>query len=53
MKIKLPEIACGEMILENILYVSVLEWEVSQVGCKIYGTKDLEVNQSRNSLVGL
>ena len=33
--------------------ISVLEWEVSQVGCKIYGTKELEARESRNSLVGL
>ena len=52
-EVKLPEIASGEIILENILSISVLEWEVSRVGCKIYGTKELEARESRNSLVGL
>ena len=52
-EVKLPETACGEITLENILSISVLEWEVSQVGCKIYGTKELEARQSRNSLVRL
>ena len=51
-EVKLPEIASGEIILENILSISVLEWEVSRVGCKIYGTKELEARESRNSLVG-
>ena len=51
-EVKLPEIASGEIILENILSISVLEWEVSRVDCKIYGTKELEARESRNS-VGL
>ena len=52
-EVKLPEIASEEIILENILSISVLEWEVSRVGCKICGTKELEARESRNSLVGL
>ena len=40
-------------MLENILSVSVLEWEVSRVGCIIYGMKELEARESRNSLIGL
>ena len=43
-------------MLENILSISVLsvlEWEVSRGGCKIYVTKELEARESRNSLVGL
>ena len=52
-EVKLPETAFGEITLENILSISVLEWEVSQVGCKIFGTKELEARQSRNSLVRL
>ena len=53
MEVKLPEIASGEIVLEDILSVSVLKWEVNQVGCKIYGTKELEARESRNSLVEL
>ena len=50
---KLSEIASDEIILENILSISILEWEFSRVGCKIYGTKELAARESRNSLVGL
>ena len=53
MEVKLPVIAYVEIILENILSISVLEWEVSRAGCKIYGTKELEARESINSLVGL
>ena len=42
MKTKLPEIGSGVVILDNILSMSVLEWEVSRSGCKIYGTKELD-----------
>ena len=31
--------------------MSVLEWEVNRVGCKIYGKKELQARESRNSLV--
>ena len=44
-EVKLPEIAS--------LSINVLEWEVSWVGWEIYGTKELEARESRNSLVGL
>ena len=40
-EVKLPEISSGEIISENISSLSDLEWEVSQVGCKIYGVKEL------------
>ena len=33
--VKLSKIASEEIMLENILSMSVLEWEVSRVGCKI------------------
>ena len=52
-EVKLPVIAYVEIILENILSISVLEWEVSRAGCKIYGTKELEARESINLLVGL
>ena len=50
---QVTKIASGEIILENILSISALEWEVSRVGCKIYGIKESEARESRNSLVGL
>ena len=53
MQINLSKIASGDIILENILSVSVLEWEVSRVGCKMYGTKEFEARETRNLLVGL
>ena len=45
-KVKLTEIASREIILGNILPISVSESEVSQVGCKIFGTKELETTKS-------
>ena len=39
-EVKLPEIVSGEIRLENLLSMSVLEWEVSRFGCKIYGKKN-------------
>ena len=39
-----------DYIRENILPMSVLEWEVNRVGCKIYGKKELQARESRNSL---
>ena len=53
MEVKLPEFASGENVLDNILSISVLEGQVSRVGCKIYRKKELEARGSRNSLVGL
>ena len=52
-EVRLPEIASGEIIFEKILSIIVLMCEVSRAGCKIYGTKELEPQKSRNSIVGL
>ena len=43
-EVKLPEIASEEIIFENMLSISVLETGVNRVGCKIYGTKELEAS---------
>ena len=51
--VKLPEIGSGKIILKNILSISVLEWLLSRVGCKICGMKEFDVRASRNSLAGL
>ena len=40
-----------ESILEKKLSMKVFEWLVSLVGCKIYGTMELEAKESRKSLV--
>ena len=53
MGVKLPQIASGEITLRNKLSMSVLEWEVSPVCCKIHVTKELEARESRDLLVGL
>ena len=37
----LPDIISGEIKLENILPMTVFEWLVILVGCKIYGMKEL------------
>ena len=48
----LPDIISGEIKLENILSMRVFEWLVILVGCKIYGIKELEANESKKSFVG-
>ena len=48
----LPDIISGEILLENILSMRVFEWLVILVGCKIYGTKELQANESKKSLSG-
>ena len=50
--VMLPDIISGEIKLENILSMRVFEWLVIVVGCKIYGIKELEANESKKSLVG-
>ena len=40
-------------IFEIILSVTVLEWVVILVGCKIKGINKLEARESKNSLVSL
>ena len=48
----LPNIISGEIKLENILLMRVFEWLVILVGCKIYGMKELETDESKKSFVG-
>ena len=51
--VKLPDILFGSITFENILSIGVWEWLVILVGCKIKGINDLEVRESKNSLVSL
>ena len=37
----------------NMLFISFFEWLVILVGRKIYGKKEFDVRESKNSLVGL
>ena len=46
MEVKLPKIKSGEIILDNILSKVLVEFFVK-------GAKELEANESRNSLAGL
>ena len=39
------------LTFENIFSIRILEWLVIMVGCKIKGINELEVRQSKNSLV--
>ena len=48
----LPEITSWEITLENISSMSVLEWLVIVVGCKICGINEFEARESTNSAVG-
>ena len=49
--IKLLYILSGSITFENILSISVLEWLVVQVGCKIKGINEFEARESKNSFV--
>ena len=40
--VKLPDIMSGSIAFENILSITVLEWLVILVGCKIKGINELE-----------
>ena len=51
--VKLPGIITGSMTFEHILSITVLEWQVILVGCKIKGLNDLETRESKNSLASL
>ena len=42
MAVMLPELTSWEITLENILSMSVLEWLVSLVGCKVYSINELQ-----------
>ena len=47
MGVKLPDILSGSITFEKIL--SILEWVVIQVGCKIKDINELEAKESKNS----
>ena len=49
--VKLPEIASGDIILENILSISVLEWQVLAVCWRMDDKK--EAREWNNLLAGL
>ena len=49
--VKLPDIMSGSLTFENILSITVLEWLVILVGCKIKGKNELEARESKNSFV--
>ena len=48
----LPDVISGEIKLQNVLSMRVFECLIILVGCKIYGTKVVEPNQSKKSFVG-
>ena len=50
--VMLPDIISGDIKLENILSMRVFECSVILVGCKIYGIKELEADESKKSFVG-
>ena len=47
-----PEITWWEILLENILSITLFEWLVILVGCNIYDIKEFEARESKNSFVG-
>ena len=51
--VKLPGIITGSMTFEHILSITVLEWQVILVGCKIKVLNDLETRESKSSFVSL
>ena len=51
--VKLFNIMSGSITFGNILSIRVLEWLVILVGCTIKGMNELEVRESKNSLVSL
>ena len=48
MAVKLHNIMSGSITFENILSVTVFEWLVILVGCKIKGINKLEARESKN-----
>ena len=49
--VKLPETASWDITLENIYSISVFKWQVRRIGCRMYGKKEFQARQSKNSLV--
>ena len=46
--VKLPDIRSGSITFGNILSITVLEWLVILVGCKITGISELEARESKD-----
>ena len=46
--VKLPNIRSGSITFGNILSITVLEWLVILVGCKITGISELEARESKD-----
>ena len=51
--VRFPDIELGKITFVNMLSVSVVEWLVVLVGCKMKGKKEFDARESKNSLVGL
>ena len=49
MAVKLPDIISGSITFENVLSITVVEWIVILVGCKIKAKNQLEAIESKNS----
>ena len=47
--VKLPDIMSGSVTFENTLSMTVLEWLVILIGCKIKGINELEARESKSS----
>ena len=50
--VRLPDNESGKMTFVNMLSISVSEWLVILVGCKMCGKKEFGVRESKNLLVG-
>ena len=46
--IKLPDIMSGSITFKNISSITVLEWLIFLVGCKIKGINELKSRESKN-----
>ena len=51
--VKYPDIMSRSLTFENRFSIRILEWLVIMVGCKIKGINELEVRESKKSLVWL
>ena len=51
--VRLPGNESGKITFVNMLSISVFEWLVILVGCKMNSKKEFGVSESKNLLVGL
>ena len=51
MAVKLLDVMSGSRTFEIIVSMTVLEWLVILVGCKIKGINELKARESKNSFV--